>query len=175
MSRKGSSAGRKTAGVLIRALGIILVAAVIISLALPYIFDFMGYETFHIVSDSMEPTIHVGSLVLVQRTSVGDVAAGDIIAFRSRGTVITHRVVEVIEDEEKLITRGDANSAEDPFKTAFSDVIGTVVRTFPGLGTFYDSAASLAGRIVLLGFIAAGLTLIGCGSSLTRDTPRKRS
>ena len=47
------------------------------------------------------------------------------------GNLITHRVKRIAED--KVITKGDANNAEDePIKK--EDIVGKVIRTMPNAG-----------------------------------------
>jgi signal peptidase I len=59
---------------------LIILAAAVIILA-PY----AGWRMDTVLSGSMEPSIHVGSLIIVQPVDASQVKAGDIIAF-SRGT-----------------------------------------------------------------------------------------
>ena len=54
-------------------------------------------------------------------------------------TVATHRVVEVVPDEDdpstlRFRTKGDANDAEDGSLVHYKNVIGTPVFTIPKLG-----------------------------------------
>ena len=70
---------------------LLLVIAVSLPLTLPRI---LGIEAYHVETGSMEPAIPVGSLVYVDPVSPETLEPGDIVAFRSNETVITHRVVE---------------------------------------------------------------------------------
>ena len=76
---------------LIGVLILVTVVATSLPLALPALF---GYEVYSVTSGSMEPTLPVGSVIYVRPVEPETVRAGDIIAFYSDATVITHRVVE---------------------------------------------------------------------------------
>lgn len=69
-----------------------------------------GYQLYVVQSGSMEPTFHVGTIILSRVP--GDPAAlkkGDVVTFVDEGVTITHRIVEVINDNSsmKYKTKGD--------------------------------------------------------------------
>lgn len=109
-----------------------------------------------ISSESMEPTLDVGDMVFWVPTPIGSVSEGDIVVFRSTahgGEVVSHRVVEVREDEE-LITQGDANEHPDPNPVTEDDLLGRVVSfgdlpfRIPLIGHFWLSMTASFGAIV---------------------------
>jgi len=53
----------------------------------------MGYEFMIVVSSSMEPTLPVGSLVLITPCEYEDLENGDIVTMDKNGINLTHRVV----------------------------------------------------------------------------------
>ena len=64
--------------------------------------DFGGYMMFRVVTGSMEPTIPTGALLVSQRTDITSIRVNDIVCFKTQeaqiwGSIITHRVVEVLE------------------------------------------------------------------------------
>lgn len=71
----------KAAVILLRILGIMMIAAVIVSCCPAAIPRLAGYEIYNIVSGSMEPAIRVGSVVYVKPCRPHDMKAGDIPAF----------------------------------------------------------------------------------------------
>lgn len=84
--------------------------------------NIFGYTYFVVASGSMTGTIEVNDIIIVK---VDDTyQKDDIITFNNGGAFITHRVVRV--DQEKVITRGDANNLEDD-PVSKKDVIGRVV------------------------------------------------
>lgn len=84
-----------------------------------------------VISGSMEPTIHTGSLVLID-TKDKDVKKGDIVAFRKAGVFVTHRIVET--RAEGYITKGDANSSDDPGMIGKENLEGTTILAVPYAG-----------------------------------------
>ncbi len=80
-------------------------------------------------SGSMEPTLPVGSRIIIHEQTSYDV--GDIITFRADdGDIVTHRLVEYGEGGT-LITKGDANPTPDVWDEPLteSDVVGKVIFT----------------------------------------------
>lgn len=96
-----------------------------------------GYESMAVISGSMEPKIPIGALVLVDSQGAKDVKIGDSISYKlSADTVVTHRVVEINEATQEIITKGDANNTNDGKPVRFENVMGKVVFTIPYLGYF---------------------------------------
>lgn len=116
-----------------------------------------------VVSGSMEPVIHTGSMVFVD-TNERDIVERDIIAFDAEGTTVTHRVVGIREDG--FVTKGDANESNDPGIVGQSDVEGKVVMWIPKIG--YASAAlrSPAGIMLL---ISSGIALLLMNYALGKE------
>lgn len=70
-----------------------------------------GYSALEVVSGSMEPTIHVGDIIIVDTTEK-NIKEKDIVTFYDiDGSFVTHRIVSMNEDE--IITKGDNNNALD--------------------------------------------------------------
>lgn len=82
-----------------------------------------GYAILEVISGSMEPTIHVGDMIIVD-TKDNNYNEDDIVTFKDKNMLITHRIVSVTEDE--IITKGDGNNALDDAITS-SDIIGKYV------------------------------------------------
>ena len=100
----------------------------------------VGLQVFTVLSGSMEPTYHTGSLIYVKKVDPLTVQAGEVITFMlDEDTVATHRVVEVVPDEEdasvvRFRTKGDANDSEDGGLVHSNNLLGTPVFTIPYLG-----------------------------------------
>lgn len=89
----------------------------------PYM-NLFGYSLFQVKTGSMSGTIEVGDIVIVKLTK--EVEKEDIITYEQEQMLITHRVIE--KQGNNLITKGDANNAEDkPITT--DEVIGKVAYT----------------------------------------------
>lgn len=91
--------------------------------------DFFGYTFFEVSTGSMSGTIEINDIVIIKIND--DVKENDIITYQLDNSFITHRLIKI--QDNKLVTKGDANNAEDkPIeKTA---VIGKVVKIIPKLG-----------------------------------------
>ena len=108
-----------------------------------------GYFCAIIGSGSMEPTILVNDLLFIKGSDSYKV--GDIITYVSkRGTLVTHRVIEVSDDG--YITQGDANNIPDE-KILAQNVLGRVVSIMPGVGAVVYRILSPAGLVLLGGFV----------------------
>ncbi len=87
-----------------------------------------------VVSESMEPTLHRGDLIIARG---GEVEENDIIIYSGpKNYPIIHRVVEVKEEGgvTGYVTRGDNNPSHDPWLVTPESVHGEVVICVPLLG-----------------------------------------
>ena len=118
----------------------VLVALVVILALLLAGARLLGLQVFTVLSGSMEPTYHTGSLIYVKKVDPYTIKTGQPITFMlDEDTVATHRVVGIVPDEEdpsviRFRTKGDANDAEDGSLVHYKNVIGTPVFTIPYLG-----------------------------------------
>lgn len=96
----------------------------------------MGNDIYAVMSGSMEPTYHVGSVVIVDRhIAPEEIQVGDAITFRRGETAVaTHRVIAVDKETQEFKTKGDANTAEDAAPVPFEAVIGTASGSVPLIG-----------------------------------------
>ena len=123
----------------------------------------VGLKPFVVLSGSMEPIYHVGSLVYVKDVDYKDLKVGDPITYMiSQDMVVTHRIIEVLVDEEdpdtiRYFTKGDANSAADGSSVHYKNIIGKPVFSIPYLGYVSSYIQNPPGRYVA---IAAGALLI---------------
>jgi len=124
---------------------------------------FIGFQVFTVLSGSMEPNYHVGSLIYVKKVDPFTLQSGDVITFMlDEDTVATHRIVDVVPDEEdssviRFRTKGDANDAEDGSLVHYKNVVGTPVLTIPKLGYVASYIQQPPGMYVA---IAAGAILL---------------
>ena len=75
-----------------------------------------GWKPFIVLSGSMETEIFSGDIVVVKEVDSTKLKENDIIAFKSGDVVVTHRIVEVIKEEDgtiKYVTKGDNNNTQD--------------------------------------------------------------
>lgn len=118
----------------------ILVALVVLLALLLVGARLFGLQVYTVLSGSMEPTYHTGSLIYVKKVDPYTIRDGQVITFMlDENTIATHRVVGVVPDEEdstvvRFRTKGDANETEDGGLVHYKNVIGTPVFTIPYLG-----------------------------------------
>ena len=99
-----------------------------------------GLKPYAVISGSMEPTYHVGSMIYVKKTTAAELKVGDPITYViNGGTVVTHRIVEVLPDEDnptvvRYRVKGDANKTADGEPVHINNVIGKPVFTIPLIG-----------------------------------------
>lgn len=101
----------------------------------------LGFRPLKVLSGSMEPTIKAGDLIIVRDVEDDLIKTGDVITYETRGqTLITHRVVDVVEDRGGLMfkTKGDANNIEDQQLIEGRHIVGRYVCRLPKLGFFSD-------------------------------------
>lgn len=89
------------------------------------------YKPIAIMSNSMVPTFQRGDMVVIEKIKnygVKNLKVGDIVAFKSNGQIIIHRIIEKDERDKnniKYTTKGDNNSANDP-EILENQIIGVV-------------------------------------------------
>lgn len=104
-----------------------------------------------VISDSMNPTIEKGDLVLMQKLYVKP-EIGDIITFKVPDVElpVTHRIISISGNEMR--TRGDANPNEDSWRITSSNILGKtlVISSRPviikDLGEYFLIDASQNGK-----------------------------
>ena len=118
------------------ALSIIMVLIVIAVGAVMIVPKVMGNDIYAVMSGSMEPYYHVGSVVIVDKHfAPEEIQVGDPITFRKGDNAIaTHRVIEINEDTQEFKTKGDANEVEDLAPVPFNNVIGKAGMSVPMVG-----------------------------------------
>lgn len=141
---------------------IIVVLAILLAIAFVGV-RLVGLQVYTVLSGSMEPTYHTGSLIYVKKVDYTQLQSGDVITFMlDENTIATHRIVEVVPDENdasvvRYRTKGDANAAEDGSLVHYKNVVGTPVFTIPYLGYVANYIQNPPGMYVA---ISAGAILI---------------
>ena len=119
----------------------------------------MGYQEFNVISGSMEPEIHIGSIVYGKNVAFDDLREQDIIAFESGASVVTHRIVSIDRENQLITTKGDANANPDFMPVAYTNVIGKVYLHLPFLGTIAAWLSETVGKIVACIILIVGVLL----------------
>ena len=93
---------------------------------------FFGFSIFNISSGSMKETIQIDDIIIVKEEQ--NLNEGDIITFFQNDQIVTHRIIELLDDGD-FITKGDANNSKDG-KVFKQNVIGKVVKIIPKGGVW---------------------------------------
>ena len=139
----------------------------------------IGMQALTVLSGSMEPTYHVGSLIYVKSVDYKELEPGDVITFMlNEDTLATHRIVAVVPDEEdpetlRYRTKGDANAAEDGSLVHYKNVVGTPVFTIPYLGFIANYIQNPPGTYIAICGGAVLLLLLFIPDLLSSDEPEK--
>ena len=89
-----------------------------------------------IISNSMKPVISRGDLVFLKRTDTDSLEKGDVIQYKLDEIQVFHRIIEVKYNKgiRYFVTKGDANSAEDPSPVTEEQVMGKYIGRIPYVG-----------------------------------------
>lgn len=109
--------------------------------------QFYIYKAYIISTESMEPTINKGDVIIIKKTKKENLKENDIITYKDKGEVITHRIVEIKPNGNKYITKGDNNESRDEGSLTFEDIEGKFVFKIPHLG---NMVSGLKNGIVII-------------------------
>lgn len=161
----------------------LMVTAVVIIAFLLVGVRLIGLTPYAVLSGSMEPTYHVGSLIYVRQAEPYEVKVGDPITFvvNKDLLVATHRVVNIDIQTTKMetvtneagqsythevpldefayyfYTKGDANDVADGAPVYYKNLVGIPVFTIPYLGYLSSWLQTRKGAILGVTF---GVVLI---------------
>ena len=128
-----------------------------------------GYLPLIVLTDSMVPEIYSGDLIICHTQDAEEIKVNDIIAFfdpAGNGTsIVTHRVMEVIDENGKLEfrTKGDNNNTEDKLLVPAESLVGVYMTRIAGLGNvamFMQSSTGLIVCVVLPIVLLVGYDMI---------------
>lgn len=124
----------------------------------------IGLDPYTVVSGSMEPTYHVGSVIYVTDVAPSDLEVGEAITYRiGGGVVVTHRIAEIVNEPDTGLafrTKGDANKTADlGAPVPASAVIGKPVFSIPLIGYISDFVKRPIGLVITLGTCLSVLTV----------------
>jgi signal peptidase I len=134
--------------------GLLSVAAVAFAVAYA-VLTVVGYKPVAVYSGSMQPSIPVGGLAVDRAIAARDVRVGDVITFSDpyvKGRLVTHRVIGILQTPHGLAyrTKGDANSARDPWTIRLTGQVGRVSFTVPVAGyvLYYAHTREVRGALI---------------------------
>lgn len=157
----------------------VLIAVVIILAFLFVGVRLFGLKVYTVLSGSMEPAYQTGAIIYVKDVALDELVEGDVITFYlGSGTTATHRIVEVVPDEDnsdivRYRTKGDANDTMDASLVEGEDIIGSPVFTIPYLGYFISFIQRPPGLYLAIAVGAALVLLVMTADVLSGDKAKK--
>jgi signal peptidase I len=136
---------------------ILLAALMLASLSVSSVL--FGFRLYVDNSDSMKPTISAGDVVLIQRTSLSDMRAGDIVTayVPDKQKLITHRITQINTDNGKfaVTTKGDANTGTEEWSASKNATVGKYVLKIAYIGYVVAYLKTIPGVITVMCIVAA--------------------
>lgn len=160
--------------------GVLVGIVVLLAIALVGV-RLVGLQPFVVLSGSMEPTYHVGSLIYVKSVDYKELKVGDPITFMiSQDTVVTHRIIEVLADEEdpntiRYFTQGDANTVADGTSVHYKNIIGKPVFSIPYLGYVSNYIQNPPGKYIAISGGAILILLVFLPDIFSDEDKKKKS
>lgn len=99
-----------------------------------------GSTPLTVLTQSMDPTLPPGTLLVVRPTPVDDIRIGDVVTYQitsGQPAVISHRVVSIesSSDGSRTFTlKGDNNALVDPAPVTAAQIRGVVWYSLPDVG-----------------------------------------
>lgn len=113
-----------------------------------------GYFPLIVLTDSMNPEIKSGDLIICNTIEAENVKEKDVIAFfdpaGNGSTIVTHRVIEIVSQDGKLLfkTKGDNNNIEDRDLVPAENLVGIYKTRIAGAGNIAMFMQTTTGLIV---------------------------
>lgn len=129
------------------------------TLAVPQLF---GVRYKIVLSGSMEPDIHVGSIIVTAPAKLEKLDVGDDITYKVNDNYVTHRIVEINREAKKVTTKGLANDVTDS-PVYENQIVGKVLFSVPRVGFAVKNILDFRGVlylimiVVLAAYIIAGI------------------
>ena len=159
--------------------GTIIVLMVLMTILLVGVRLF-GFQVFTVLSASMEPEYRTGSLIYVAKCDPFELQPGDDITYMaSENTVVTHRIVGIVPDEDepsviRFRTKGIANQTEDHMLVHYKNVVGKPVFCIPFLGYLANYAQNPPGTYFAIAVCVLLLLLVFLPDLIADDEEEKK-
>lgn len=140
----------------------------------------LGFQVYTVLSGSMEPNFHVGSLIYVKEVDYKTLKVGDPITYLvDKDTVVTHRIIEVLVDEEdpntiRYFTQGDANDVPDAVSVHYKNILGKPVFSIPYLGYVSAYIQHPPGMYIAIAAGAILIMLVFLPDLFASEEPKKK-
>lgn len=124
----------------------LIIPVILFLLITSYTSIIFGIRSFDVLTGSMEPIIHTGSIILSKPALSYHI--GDIITFKRNKITITHRVVNITNN--KYITKGDANKTADVQTVSKANIIGKNFFSIPFVGKLIGFIKTIPGFVIFI-------------------------
>lgn len=129
-----------------------------------------GYALLEVVSGSMEPTINIGDLIVIN-IKEKKYKKNDIITFCDKeGNFVTHRIISI--SDKNITTKGDNNEVEDGVIST-KNIVGKYVFKISRGGILLSSLRNPLVMIII--FVIGGTICFMMSTSITFSTVGKDS
>lgn len=120
--------------------------------------NLFGYMPFSIQTQSMEPTIKAGDVVIGKEVDFNTLKEGDIITYWTtvdeQKILNTHRITKVISNGKGSVpsfkTKGDNNQIEDEYTVAAADIVAKYNSKISGLCKAVDLLETQKGFFICI-------------------------
>ncbi len=117
-----------------------------------------------VLTGSMEPELHVGSLLVIMPAEYDDIAIGDDITFvrDEELNLVTHRVIAKDDENMTITTKGIANNIPDK-PTIYENVLGKVRLSIPligYIGVWLSTPSGIIAVVTIAAVIVLGIILL---------------
>lgn len=95
------------------------------------------FNSFVVLSDSMEPKIKTNSLLITEKISEASLNVGDIITFKVKeNMLVTHEIYDIVEvnNNRQYQTISMKSDKIDPWTLSDDDIIGRLIFVVPYIG-----------------------------------------
>ena len=153
---------------------VLLLGVAVAVVGLPVV---VGGSAMTVLTQSMEPGLPPGTLVVIRPTAVDDIRVGDVITYQIRSgesAVVSHRVVSktYADGELTFVTKGDNNDTVDPEPVKPVQIRGTLWYSLPLLG-WVNNVLNGSNRTIVLAVVAGGLFLYAAISAFGAARDRR--
>lgn len=157
---------------------IVLIVIVLLGIVLAKGAPLVGRQSIVVGGGSMEPSIGLGSAIVVRPVEPSALAVGDVVSMQvgPERTTYTHRIVAIVDRAggRWIRTQGDANPTPDPTLVPAGDVIGRVELVVPFAGYLLALLSLPVGAMFVLGLAATLLAIAWLLESLELDAAPAR-
>lgn len=140
---------------------------------------FLGNRTIvWVMTDSMEETIPAESYIIIEKTTPSEIGTGDVIVYFSDDPTIygyknTHRVIDIIGENEEFVMKGDHNQAVDKYNAKPDRIIGKYVKNAPeklsSIGRFLSTEMGIITSWTTVFALFVAICFPGIKSAISRS------